>query len=597
MAVAVAVGLVFAWAAPASAQQQTFANNSPITLTQGVAGSPYPSTIDVSGMGGTLSDVNVTLSGVTLAATNMDFLLAAPNGVAVLLSSDVPTAVAGQTWTFDDAAAGAQITDAVTGIYKTTDLVGVPIDDDALPDPAPAESAASLASFNGSNANGTWKLYAADTSGVLPIALGQVSGWALQLTTITGITSAVPGSKDFGSLAVGQTSALQTFTITNVGDAAMTITATQLEGSDSSNFVLAAENCLNHTFDPAQTCTVDVLFKPVSDGAKSASLVLADDTGVGDKFIALTGTGLAPLLGAQPGGTGGQSPGGGPAGQQTESGSPQVTIESATFQQDGPTTAGQPTTLHVEASDDKQPVTGLLVDFGETLGLYGASACVDGARKGNSAIFDVPYRFTTPGTHTVTVTIFAGGCGHATAHTMTFSVVVAGPKAARRVARAATTLAGPDITSKCKNASLMPSKPKAELILKALLCVMNEQRKLAKLKPLKLSKKLNKAALAHTRSMVAGKFFAHQGPKEPALVARLKKAKYRGSAGENIGAGGGPLGSPLQMVNGWMHSSLHRANLLSKTWRTVGIGFLPAYPVPTASSPVATFTTDFGVKP
>ena len=50
-------------------------------------------------------------------------------------------------------------------------------------------------------------------------------------------------------------------------------------------------------------------------------------------------------------------------------------------------------------------------------------------------------------------------------------------------------------------------------------------------------------------------------------------------------------------VNGWMHSTLHRANLLSRKWKTVGIGFLPAYPVPTASTPVATFTTDFGVRP
>jgi uncharacterized protein YkwD len=97
--------------------------------------------------------------------------------------------------------------------------------------------------------------------------------------------------------------------------------------------------------------------------------------------------------------------------------------------------------------------------------------------------------------------------------------------------------------------------------------------------------------------MIVGKFFAHQGPKELGLGARLKKAKYRGSAGENIGAGGGPLGTPVQMVNGWMHSSLHRANLLSRSWRTVGIGFMPAFPIPTSSTPVATFTTDFGVRP
>jgi uncharacterized protein YkwD len=96
--------------------------------------------------------------------------------------------------------------------------------------------------------------------------------------------------------------------------------------------------------------------------------------------------------------------------------------------------------------------------------------------------------------------------------------------------------------------------------------------------------------------MISGQFFAHQGPKEAGLAARLKKAKYRGSAGENIGAGGGPLGSPMQMVNGWMHSTLHRANLLSKSWKTVGIGFMAKFPLPNSYQPVATYTTDFGVR-
>ena len=48
---------------------------------------------------------------------------------------------------------------------------------------------------------------------------------------------------------------------------------------------------------------------------------------------------------------------------------------------------------------------------------------------------------------------------------------------------------------------------------------------LAKLKPLKLSKVLSKAALNHTRAMIGGKFFAHQGPKELALVTLMHFAE------------------------------------------------------------------------
>jgi uncharacterized protein YkwD len=125
---------------------------------------------------------------------------------------------------------------------------------------------------------------------------------------------------------------------------------------------------------------------------------------------------------------------------------------------------------------------------------------------------------------------------------------------------------------------------------------MNEQRKRFRLKPLTSSKRLAQAALAHTRSMIVGGFFAHQGPTEPALVSRLREVKFSGAAGENLGAGTGALSSPVAMVDGWMHSPPHRANLLSKRWRAIGIGFLAQYPMKTAAQPVATYTTDFGSK-
>jgi uncharacterized protein YkwD len=44
--------------------------------------------------------------------------------------------------------------------------------------------------------------------------------------------------------------------------------------------------------------------------------------------------------------------------------------------------------------------------------------------------------------------------------------------------------------------------------------------------------------------MILGGFLAHQGPTEPALVSHLRKVKFAGAAGENLGAGTGALGSP-----------------------------------------------------
>ena len=267
-----------------------------------------------------------------------------------------------------------------------------------------------------------------------------------------------------------------------------------------------------------------------------------------------------------------------------------------------PPVVGQPTFLQVEASDSDSLVTGLIVNFGEALGLWGETACVEGApNTGGTVQFDVPYQFFSPGEHTISITILSGGCGTAqtsTVFTKTVTVAAAGARKARasRRAHASLTIPGPQVVSRCKDARLDPTAANVKRIAKALLCVMNEQRKLAKLKPLKNSPRLGKAAITHTRAMIAGGFFAHQGPKEPALKARLRKVKFRASAGENIGAGGGALGSPVGMVNGWMHSQLHRANLLSKSWKYVGIGFIAKFPIKGGGAPVGTYTTDFGPK-
>jgi uncharacterized protein YkwD len=273
-------------------------------------------------------------------------------------------------------------------------------------------------------------------------------------------------------------------------------------------------------------------------------------------------------------------------------------ILSAEFSK--PPAAGEQTFLQVVARDPDSRISGLMVDFGEALGLWAESACIEGQpAAGGTVQFDVPYSYLAPGQHTITITVLSGGCGQsqATQQAKTVTVGAAAAAAASRRAHASVSIPGPTVTSKCKNAQMAPTRVGTKAILKALLCVMNEQRKLFKLKPLKSSKRLAKAALGHTRAMIVGGFFAHQGPSEPALIARLRKVKFVGAAGENLGAGAGVLGTPVAMVDGWMHSPLHRANLLEKRWRAVGIGFLAQYPIKTAAQPVATYTTEFAGKP
>jgi uncharacterized protein YkwD len=471
---------------PALADSKTVSNNEPIGICIDENGTPFPSTIDVSGVSGNLTAVTAGLGGFTTGSTDTDFVLQSPTGKTVLIMSDVQSE-GPVDLTFDDAAPGEIPALAPSsGTYKPTDIDSGG-SSDALTPPGPAAPyGTTMSALNGDSPNGTWKLFVAQnpTAGMPCTGDGSVANWSLNLTTA----------------------------------------------------------------DPPPP---------------------------------------APDPQPQPEPAPNQPP--------ADPNAPQ--IQSAAF--DSPLVAGQDANLHVVARDADSPVTGLIVDFGETLGLFAESACQTGQKnEGGTVAFDIPYRYLSPGTHTLTLTILSGGCGEAqaTQTTQTVTVAAAAFRAFFR-AQTADTLAGPPITSKCKNATMSPARAQTKAIVKALLCVMNEQRKLFKLKPLKSSKKLAKAAVAHSRSMVLGSFFAHQGPSEAALPARLRKVKYRGSAGENIGAGAGVLGSPLKMVDGWMHSTLHRANLLSKRWRAVGIGFLAQYPLKTAAQPVATYTTDFGPKP
>ena len=64
--------------------------------------------------------------------------------------------------------------------------------------------------------------------------------------------------------------------------------------------------------------------------------------------------------------------------------------------------------------------------------------------------------------------------------------------------------------------------------------------------------------------------FAHRCAKEPPLAQRAKNAGYgyRGVA-ENI-AGGSP--TPAEVVEGWMNSPGHRANILRREYTHVAIG-------------------------
>lgn len=166
--------------------------------------SPYPSTLTVSGMAGTLTDVDVTLHGVTHGILNdVDVLLVAPDGSNLVVLSDLGgqggiSSASNAELTFSDGAAALVPANPVaSGTYAPTDTdVGETVADDFSPGGGPAPSAHTTFAdaFGGLVPNGTWSLYVIDdTDGDTGEFAG---GWSLTLTTLE---TAQPGLLAFAA--------------------------------------------------------------------------------------------------------------------------------------------------------------------------------------------------------------------------------------------------------------------------------------------------------------------------------------------------------------------------------------------------------------
>jgi subtilisin-like proprotein convertase family protein len=191
-------------AAPALAGPATFSNTAPITIndseTPPTAATPYPSPIAVSGVQGTITDVNVTLNGFNHTFANeVDVLLVGPGGQSVILMGDAGWAddASGLTFIFDDEAT-ASLPEPVSGVlasgsfrpsnHPEESVIGCAEEWGSLADtfPAPAPAApygSTLAAFDGTNANGTWSLYVVDDCAR---DAGSFSGgWSLTVDTVS----------------------------------------------------------------------------------------------------------------------------------------------------------------------------------------------------------------------------------------------------------------------------------------------------------------------------------------------------------------------------------------------------------------------------
>jgi len=168
-------------------------------------------------------------------------------------------------------------------------------------------------------------------------------------------------------------------------------------------------------------------------------------------------------------------------------------------------------------------------------------------------------------------------------------------------APAASAKKAPQRSHSCLYAGAQAGQVSRRALARATLCLLNKQRRLHHLKGLKMSKRLGHAARGHSVEMARVHYFSHNSLSGASFLDRIRRSGYlhlarRWSVGENIAWGTGGLSTPRSIVRAWMHSPGHRANILQRSFRQIGIGISFGAPVRIAARSAATYTTDFGMR-
>ena len=187
-ALSVAVGLIAALAG--NAFSATFTNSTPIVLP--APGSSNGTSIPVSGIGNSITSLSVEIEGFTEThPDNVGLVVVGPTGAALAIQGDCGgiAEATNLNLTFSDAGAGLlpQNPPMTSGTFKPTQYASI----GSFPSPGPGlaynspaifGTSSLTATFQGSNPNGTWSLYAID-----PVSgdSGEISnGWNLQVEAV-----------------------------------------------------------------------------------------------------------------------------------------------------------------------------------------------------------------------------------------------------------------------------------------------------------------------------------------------------------------------------------------------------------------------------
>ena len=117
-----------------------------------------------------------------------------------------------------------------------------------------------------------------------------------------------------------------------------------------------------------------------------------------------------------------------------------------------------------------------------------------------------------------------------------------------------------------------PAVEDLDALAAEVLRLVNIERGKAGAGPLALNDKLNRSAQYHADFMAENDCFEHLCPNEGNLGKRVRDSGYEWRAvAENIAAG---HEDPAEVMDSWMNSPGHRANILNPRYKELGVGYV-----------------------
>ena len=128
-------------------------------------------------------------------------------------------------------------------------------------------------------------------------------------------------------------------------------------------------------------------------------------------------------------------------------------------------------------------------------------------------------------------------------------------------------------------------------VVQRVIQLTNRERLKVGLPALKRQKNLQSSASWMAEDMSEKRYFEHRDSTHRDMPARLSDFKYSGchALGENIAMG---QRTPEEVVDAWMNSPGHRANILSPHFSEIGVGYIP----PSARNAYGYWVQDFGSR-